>query len=198
MHLPSLSAQTVARALEWSGYGPVGVTGKMGIQVRIPKREAPGGFLEFNLDLQPDGGLVGFPAMWTYRNRLHPLVRAVMSVVTHVFIGFGERDFYEGVITEDFDSKSVSARSIYLWLLENKNPQVRDRLVLNELYFRGEPVWCQLSTTDYDNNVYTTFYNDQEALLIDFKEHGIASRGKGVEAILNACILACDDCKENS
>ena len=191
MNIPNLSAVEVAKALEWSGFGPAAATGQDTLVVRISKPDAPGGTLDFDIELLPDGNLKGFPEFWSYKNTLNPLVRAVLSIVTGVFVNFGNQNFYEGVLVEDFDTRIFKAKATYLWMLESPDPSRRRRLVLNEFIVRGKPVWCHLNTIDYDNSSYELFYDHAGAMIEDFAEHGSLDDGTDLSVFLSPCLQKC-------
>lgn len=165
MKLPSFNAAEVAHGLELCGFGPAFAEDKNALLVR-----ARG--MDFHLTLLKDGNLKGFdPVFMSYQNELHPTVRAVLAVVSHVFCAMADYEWFEGVLKEDFESNVFLAKTTYLWMMDPKKDEPQ-RLVLNEFLINHKAVWCQLRTTPYHNHIYENFYQHLGEMITEFKENG--------------------------
>jgi hypothetical protein len=167
-HSLQYNSASVVQGLEFSGFGPAVADTILGLRVNAHD-------MEFALSMNRDGTLKGFAPLWGYQNTLHPVPRAVLNIISHVFMGMSDLPFLENQITDDFESNGkIIARSTFLWMAnpEEHDPAKRVRYVLNELIVGGDALWCGLRTMPYNTLLYQDFYEHMRLMLMEFKKHG--------------------------
>lgn len=171
---PQDFAATVARWLEFAGYGPAVAHGPRSVRIHFDGALHTLAYLE-------DGTPAGLPARLRHQNPPLPEVQAVFSTI-HALAAQGDHpapldDAYT-VEWESGDAPLVRLNSIYAWLVD---PARNLQLVLHELEVGGVPLWHRLQLCPYDATVNDRYYPEVAALLEDFRRHGAWPEGLDAE-----------------